>query len=107
MQIPPTTNRISMDPVKLVKDKREEILRISAAHGAKNVRVFGSVARNEAGDDSDIDFLVDLEPGRSLLDLGGLLVDLEHLLTRRVDIVTEQGLHWYLRDKIINEARPL
>ncbi len=107
MQIPPPTNRISMNPVKLVKDKREEILRISAAHGAKNVRVFGSVARNEAGDDSDIDFLVDLEPGRSLLDLGGLLVDLEHLLTRRVDIVTEQGLHWYLRDKIINEARPL
>lgn len=50
---------------------------------------------------------MDLEPGRSLLDLGGLLVDLEHLLTRRVDIVTEQGLHWYLRDKIINEARPL
>jgi len=107
MQIPAATNRISMNPVTLVKDKREEILRISAAHGAKNVRVFGSVARNEAGDDSDIDFLVDLEPGRSLLDLGGLLVDLEHLLTRRVDIVTEQGLHWYLRDKIINEARPL
>lgn len=107
MQIPPAIKRISMNPAELVKDKREEILRISAAHGAKNVRIFGSVARNEAGDESDIDFLVDLEPGRSLLDLGGLLVDLEHLLTRRVDIVTEQGLHWYLRDKIINEARPL
>jgi len=107
MQIPATTNKISMNPVELVKDKREEILRISAAHGAKNVRVFGSVARDEAGDESDIDFLVDLEPGRSLLDLGGLLVDLEHLLTRKVDIVTEKGLHWYLRDKIINEARPL
>jgi len=60
---PPAANKISMNPVELVKDKREEILRIAAAHGAKNVRVFGSVVRNEAGDESDIDFLVDLEPG--------------------------------------------
>lgn len=96
-----------MNPVELIKNKRDEILRLSAVHGAKNVRIFGSVARNEAGEESDIDFLVDLEPGRSLLDLGGLLVDLEQLLTRKVDIVTERGLHWYLRDKIINEARPL
>ena len=99
--------KVSMNPVELVHEKREEILRISAAHGAKNVRIFGSVARNEASDESDIDFLVELVPGRSLLDLGGLLVELEHLLARRVDIVTEQGLHWYLRDKIIDEARPL
>lgn len=96
-----------MNPVELIKSKRDEILRLSTVHGAKNVRIFGSVARNEAGEESDIDFLVDLEPGRSLLDLGGLLVDLEQLLTRKVDIVTERGLHWYLRDKIINEARPL
>ena len=96
-----------MNPHELIKNKRDEILRLSTLHGAKNVRIFGSVARNEAGEESDIDFLVDLEPGRSLLDLGGLLVDLEQLLTRKVDIVTERGLHWYLRDKIINEARPL
>lgn len=96
-----------MNPVELIKIKRDEILRLSTVHGVKNVRIFGSVARNEAGEESDIDFLVDLEPGRSLLDLGGLLVDLEQLLTRKVDIVTERGLHWYLRDKIINEARPL
>lgn len=96
-----------MNLVELIKNKRDEILRLSTVHGAKNVRIFGSVARNEAGEESDIDFLVDLEPGRSLLDLGGLLVDLEQLLTRKVDIVTERGLHWYLRDKIINEARPL
>ena len=96
-----------MNPVELIKYKRDEILRLSTVHGAKNVRIFGSVARNEAGEESDIDFLVDLEPGRSLLDLGGLLVDLEQLLTRKVDIVTERGLHWYLRDKIIKEARPL
>lgn len=73
----------------------------------KNVRILDSVARNEAGEESDIDFLVDLELGRSLLDLGGLLVDLEQLLSRKVDIVTERGLHWYLRNKIIKEARPL
>jgi hypothetical protein len=96
-----------MNPLELIKNKRDDILRLSTVHGAKNVRIFGSVARNEAGEESDIDFLVDLEPGRSLLDLGGLLVDLEQLLTRKVDIVTERGLHWYLRDKIINEARPL
>ena len=96
-----------MNPVELIKNKRDEILRLSTVHEAKNVRIFGSVARNEAGEESDIDFLVDLEPGRSLLDLGGLLVDLEQLLTRKVDIVTERGLHWYLRDKIINEACPL
>ncbi|MBM9537669.1 nucleotidyltransferase family protein [Desulfobulbus alkaliphilus] len=107
MQIPTATNKVSMHPVALVQEKREQILRISAAHGARNVRIFGSVARNEASDASDIDFLVELEPGSSLLDLGGLLVELEQLLARRVDIVTEQGLHWYLRDKIINEARPL
>jgi predicted nucleotidyltransferase len=96
-----------MTPVELIKSKRDEILRHSTVHGAKNVRILGSVARNEANEESDIDFLVDLEPGRSLLDLGGLLVDLEQLFTRKVDIVTERGLHWYLRDKIINEARPL
>ena len=96
-----------MHPAELIINKRDEILRLSTVHGAKNIRIFGSVARNEAGEESDIDFLVDLEPGRSLLDIGGLLVDLEQLLARKVDIVTERGLHWYLRDKIINEARPL
>lgn len=96
-----------MDLGNLIKEKRDDIFRLSELHGAKNVRVFGSVARDEAGPESDIDFLVDLEQGRSLLDLSGLLVDLEQLLGRRVDIVTERGLHWYLRDAIIKEARPL
>jgi len=72
-----------------------------------NVRLFGSVARGEETPESDIDFLVDLEAGCSLLDLGGALIKLQELLGRKVDIVTERGLHWYVRDKIMNEARPL
>jgi predicted nucleotidyltransferase len=92
---------------QLVKSKREEILRIAARHGARNVRIFGSVARGEADEASDIDFLVEMEPGRSLLDLGGLVFDLETLLGRKVDVVTENGLYWLLRRRIVKEARPL
>ena len=91
----------------LLRGQREEILRIAAKHGAYNVRVFGSVARGDARADSDVDFLVDLEPGRSLLDLGGFLMDLQDLLDRNVDVVTENGLHWYIRDRVIQEAVPL
>ena len=61
----------------------------------------------DATDDSDVDFLVDLEPGRSLLDVGGLLMDLQDLLGRKVDVATEDGLHWYVHDRILNEAVPL
>lgn len=71
------------------------------------MRVFGSAARGEAGADSDIDFLVDLEPGRSLFDLGGLLMDLQQLLGRDIDVVTEKALHWYIRDRVLKEAKPL
>jgi len=91
----------------LLNTKREEILRLAARYGAYNVRVFGSAARGEAGPDSDVDFLVELEPDRSLFDLGGLLMDLQELLECEVDVVTEQGLHWYIRDQIIADARPL
>jgi predicted nucleotidyltransferase len=69
--------------------------------------VFGSVVRSEDGPDSDVDFLVDLEEGRSLMDLGGLLMDLQKLLGRNVDVVTEKGLHWYIKDQILREARPI
>ena len=71
------------------------------------MRIFGSVARGEAGENSDIDLLVELEPGRSLLDLAKLVVELEDLLNRKVDVVTEQGLYWLLRRRILTEARPL
>jgi predicted nucleotidyltransferase len=87
-----------------LKDKREAILQIAAKHGARNVRVFGSVARGEADEQSDIDFLVDMEPGRSLLDLGGLLVDLQDLLGQNVDVVTERGLKPRIRERVLHEA---
>ncbi|MCF1439237.1 MAG: nucleotidyltransferase family protein, partial [Shewanella sp.] len=89
---------------RVVEQERATILELAKKHGARNVRVFGSASLDEAGPESDIDILVDLEPGRSLLDLGGLLMDLEELLGRKVDIVTEKGLHWYIRDKVLKEA---
>ena len=92
---------------ELLKAKREEILHIAARHGAYNVRVFGSVARGDARPESDVDFLVDLEPGRSLLDLGGLLVDLQELLARNVDVITERGLRERIRDRVLKEATAL
>ena len=91
----------------LLKARREEILKISAKHGAFNVRVFGSAARGEAGEQSDIDLLVDVGANRTPFFPGGLLADLEDLLGRRVDVVTEEGLHWYIREKVIKEAVPL
>ncbi len=96
-----------MNSKNLLRDKREEILRIAAKHGAHNVRVFGSVARGEDEEQSDIDLLVDLEPGRSLLDHAALVLDLEELLGRKVDVVTERGLYWLLRRRILREARAL
>jgi predicted nucleotidyltransferase len=92
---------------ELLRPKREAILRLAAQHGARNVRIFGSVARGEARPESDVDVLVDLDPGRSLLDLGGLLMDLQDLLERKVDVVTEKGLHWYIRERVKKEAVPL
>jgi predicted nucleotidyltransferase len=96
-----------MNIVELLQEKREEILRIAAEHGARNVRVFGSAVRGEAGPESDIDFLIELEPGRSLLDHVALLQDLEDILGRKVDVVTDNGLHWYIRDRVKKEAVPL
>jgi hypothetical protein len=93
-----------MIPDKGIAARRDDILRAAAAHGASNVRIFGSVAKGEAGPESDIDILVDLEPDRSLFDLGGLLVDLQEILGRKVDVVTEGSLHWYIRDRVLQEA---
>jgi predicted nucleotidyltransferase len=92
---------------KRLTEKREEILHIAAMHGARNVRVFGSTVRGTARPDSDIDFLVEFDPGRSLFDLGRLLMDLQDLLGCEVDVVTEQGLHWYIREQVLEEAVPL
>jgi uncharacterized protein len=89
---------------ELLYEKKEEILRIAARHGASNVRVFGSVARGEASAQSDVDFLVELERGRSLLDHAALMIDLESLLGRRVDVATERGLKPRFREHILQEA---
>ena len=89
---------------ELLSTKREDILRIAAKYGAYNVRIFGSVARGEADSESDIDFLMNMEPGRSLFDLGGLLSDLEDLLGCNVDVVTEDGLRDRIRDRVLKEA---
>lgn len=89
---------------ELLQEKREEILRIAARHGARNVRVFGSVARGEADEQSDVDFLVEMERGRSLFDLGGLLVDLQDLLGREVDVITVGGLRERMRERVLREA---
>ena len=89
---------------ELLQTKREDILRIATKYGAYNVRVFGSVARGEADSESDVDLLVDMEPGRSLFDLGGLLMDLQDLLGCNVDVVTEDGLRDRIRNRVLNEA---
>jgi len=89
---------------ELLKEKREEILEIASRHGIRNIRVFGSVARGESTESSDLDLLVDLEPGRTLLDLGSMLLDLEELLGCRVDALTEPAIHWYIRDRVLKEA---
>ena len=95
---------VFMELDQFLLEKRGEILRLARQHGARNVRIFGSVARGEAGPDSDVDFLVEMEPGRSLLDMGGLLMDLREVLGRDVDVVTEPGLKPRLRERVLKEA---
>ena len=90
--------------IQSLRVKREEILQIAEKHGARTVRIFGSVARGEADVASDLDLLVEMEPGRSLLDLGGLLMELQDLLGCRVDVVTEKGLRERIRDRVLKEA---
>ena len=92
---------------KLIKENRDKILRIAARRGARNVRIFGSLARGEADNDSDIDILVEMEQGRSLLDLAGLWRELNELLGVKVDVVTEKGLRERIRERVLKEAVPL
>jgi uncharacterized protein len=99
--------RQALSADELLRTKRSDILRLAARHGAVNVRVFGSVARGEAGPGSDIDLLVSLEPGRSLFDLGGLWYDLNELLGVHVDVVSDRGLRERMRDRVLREAVPL
>ena len=92
---------------EILQEKRQEILAIAAKHGAYNVRIFGSVARGEAKTESDLDLLVSMEKGRSLLDLIGFCQDVEDLFGCKVDVVTDGGLSPYLKDRIYAEAIPL
>jgi uncharacterized protein len=87
--------------------RREQILNLAAKRGARSVRVFGSVARGDNRSDSDVDFLVDMEPDRTLFDLSGLLLDLESALGTSVHVVTERGLHRRIRERVMAEAAPL
>lgn len=91
----------------LLEERRARILEAAAVHGARRVRVFGSVARGQAGAESDVDFLVEFEPSRSLLDHVALIQDLEDLLGREVDVVNERALHPAIREGVLAEAVPL
>ena len=96
-----------LDTVQLIRAKRDEIQRIAAKHGARNIRVFGSVARGDARPESDIDFLIDAGPVTSSWFPASLILDLEELLGRRVEVVTEQGLDPLIRDNVLREAVPV
>jgi predicted nucleotidyltransferase len=91
----------------ILRERREEILRIAARHGASNVRIFGSAVRGEDSPESDIDFLVDMDEDRSLFDHIALIDELGELLGRKVDVMTEKSVYWLLKRRILQEARPL
>lgn len=101
------TEEIEMGIVEVVASKRHDILRIAARHGVQRIRMFGSVARGDAGPQSDVDFLVEVGPTHSPFFPGGLVSDLEALLGRRVDVVEPDGLYAPLRDSVLKEAVPL
>ena len=96
-----------MDITELLEAKKDEILRIAAKHGARNVRVFGSVARGEADERSDIDLIVEFEPERSLLDHAALWLELQELLGCKVDVVSDRGIKPRIRERVLRDAVPL
>lgn len=107
MRASSTLTTAAMPLARDVSERREEILRLAARHGARNVRVFGSAARGELAPESDVDFLVDAAAETSAFFPGGLIADLQDLLGREVDVATEPALHWFIRERVLQEARPL
>lgn len=95
------------DVKQLLKTRKKEILEIAAKHGVTSIRVFGSAVQGESNPESDIDFLVEVGPVHSPWFPAGLIADLEDLLGTPVDVVTKNSLHWYIRENILEEARPL
>lgn len=96
-----------MKTIEMLRERRGLIVDIAARHGAMNVRIFGSVARGDETGKSDIDFLVAMEPDRNLYDLVGLQQDIENLLGRKADVITENSINRYLKERILREAVPL
>lgn len=92
---------------ELLHEKRDEILALAEKHKAYNVRVFGSVVRGEDTAESDVDFVVAFHDGASLFDIIGLKQDLEDLLGREVDVVEDMAVHWFIKDRVIEEAQPV
>lgn len=97
----------TLEMEQILASQRERILEIATKHGARNVRVFGSVVRGEATPESDIDLLIDLGENLSPWFPMGLIHELEELLKHKVDVVTEKNLHAFIRDRVLQEARPL
>lgn len=95
---------IILTTLELIQDKKSDILAIAARHGANNIRLFGSVARGEDNESSDIDLLVSMEKNRSLYDLIGLQQEIQHILQRKVDVLTDKSINSYLQAQILQEA---
>ncbi len=96
-----------MPNILLTQAQREAIQEFAEKRGICNIRVFGSFARGEAREDSDLDLLVNLSDGHTLIDLGGFLMDVQDVVGRKVDVVMEDSLHWYIKDNVLHEAKPL
>ena len=96
-----------MESLEQLREKRDQILGIARRYGAQSIRVFGSRARGVADENSDVDLLVEFEPGRSLFDRANLKLDLQELLGTKVDVVTPNSIYWLIRRRILKEAVPL
>ena len=96
-----------MATIDLILNSRNEILELASKYGCTDVRIFGSVSRGDERDDSDIDFLVNIDENHTLLDMVGFQADLQKIFHRKVDVVQETSLHWFIKKQILGEAKPI